>query len=67
MKTTGPYAEAFGRLYSSIPKAVFAAVAYSYTSSGGDDHEHGVQRFMEEWQILYDGGIVTQKPPKVAP
>ena len=67
MKTFNSYAGRFDRLYSRIPKAVFAAVAYSYTSSGGDDHAHGVERFLEEWRILYDNGIVPQEPPKVKP
>lgn len=64
-KISNEYARCFGRLYAKIPKAVFAAVAYSFTSSGGDDHDHGIQRFIEEWRILHENGIVTQKPPKL--
>ena len=65
MKASNEYAAKFGPLYSKIPKAVFAAVAFSYTSSGGDDLEHGVERFLEEWRILSDNGIVRRRPPKV--
>jgi hypothetical protein len=65
MKASNEYSRQFGRLYSRIPKAVFAAVAFSYTSSGGDDLQHAIQCFMQEWQILFDNGIVSQKPPKL--
>ncbi len=63
MKKTNYYSNAFGRLYAKTPKAVFAAIAYSYTSSGGDDPEHALERFLDEWRILHQNGIVHQAPP----
>lgn len=63
-KITNEYSEAFGKLYASTPKAVFAAVAYSYTSSGGDNPIQGIENFLQEWRILYENGVVTQKPPE---
>jgi hypothetical protein len=64
MKSSNEYAAKFGPLYSKIPKAVFAAVAFSYAASGGDDMTHGVERFLEEWRILCDNGFVERRPPK---
>lgn len=55
----------FGPLYADIPKAVFAAVAYSHASSGGSDNQHAIHNFVQEWRILYENGIVTQKPPEL--
>lgn len=64
MKVSNSYARSFDyKLYERIPKAVFAAVAFSFCSSGGDDMEHGVLRFIEEWIILNENGIVLQTPP----
>ena len=72
MKSSNEYAQAFGRLYSAIPKSVFAAVAFSYAniSCGEDGHESDnsnetVRRFLNEWKILHENGIVPQKPPSV--
>lgn len=71
MKSSNEYAQSFGRLYAKIPKAVFAAVAFSYAniSCGEDGHESGsaeetVRRFLHEWEVLRENGIVPQKPPK---
>jgi hypothetical protein len=71
MKSSNEYAQAFERLYAKTPKAVFAAVAFSYAniSCGEDGHESGsseetVRRFLNEWRILHENGIVPQKPPK---
>ena len=65
MKIHNEYAAAFDKLYASTPKAVFAAVAYSFASL----LEEGVQDnvvplFLNEWRILYENGIVRQAPPK---
>ena len=62
---TNEYSRQFGPLYAKIPKAVFAAVAYSYASSGGEDHDHGIERFIAEWKVLHENGIVQQKPPRL--
>ena len=67
MKSSNEYAQAFGRLYAKVPKAVFAAVALSYASwaSGQEtaNFDEAVTRFIEEWRVLNQNGIVPQKPP----
>lgn len=65
IKKTNEYSRQFGPLYGKVPKAVFAAVVYSFVSSGGDDQTHAIQRFIQEWRILHENGILTQKPPKI--
>ena len=64
MKTGNEYADQFGRLYARIPKAVFAAVAFSFMSGAGEDVERGITEFLNEWRVLHENGIVPQKPPK---
>lgn len=66
MKKLNGYALAFEKLYQKTPKAVFAAVAFSYTSTGGEDPAAGRRNFLTEWRILWENGIVSQKPPKEA-
>ena len=70
IKTSNEYARAFGRLYAKTPKAVFAAVAYSFAgwAAGNEAASTEVQiaRFIEEWRILHENGIVPQKPAKKA-
>lgn len=61
-KIVGEYAEAFGENYSKIPKAVFAAIAFSYASHGGDDFVNGAEAAINEWWVLYENNIVRQKP-----
>ncbi len=63
-KLSNCYQQAFGKLYANTPKAVFAALVYSYTSAGGDYPEKAIQNFLNEWQILYDQEIIPQRPPK---
>jgi hypothetical protein len=53
---TNSYAQAFGRLYAKTPKAVFAAVAFSFAGwacgqEAKTDAEQ-VQRFVDEWARL---------------
>lgn len=74
MKSSNEYAQAFGRLYAKTPKAVFAAVAFSYahTQCGEDglessSSEETVRRFLNEWRILNENHIVPQKAPKPNP
>lgn len=64
-KKGNEYAGAFGELYKSTPKAVFAAIAYSLAFIGVEESGKGaaIARFMEEWLCLYENGIVSQKPP----
>jgi hypothetical protein len=52
-------------VYASIPKAVFAAIAVSALTCGGDHLETAQERVLEEWRILHENGIVSQKPRAV--
>jgi len=57
------YASALGPLLDKTPKAVFAAVAVSLLTSGGDHWELLGKRFIDEWHTLYVNGVVPQRPP----
>lgn len=50
--------------FDRIPKTVLGAIAMSYASNGGDDLDVGGDRLLAEWRILFENGIVEQKPPK---
>ena len=50
--------------YDAIPKAVWAAIAISALTSGGDYLEESESRVIEEWKALHEAGIVPQKPIK---
>lgn len=50
-------------IYTRCPKAVFAAIAVSALTLGGDYLEEARPRILAEWWCLFDNGIVTQKPP----
>ncbi len=66
IKLSNEYARAIVS-YERIPKAVLAAVAYSYASRliGDSDSPTMVESaILEEWQVLHDNGIVPQEPPK---
>jgi len=63
-KKYNEYALELGALYEKIPKAVFAAIAISALTQGGDYLDEAQNRIMEEWLILYQNGIVSQKPPR---
>lgn len=56
-----------GKLYSRCPKAVFAALAVSYASRGGDFLDNMESKLLKEWWILYQNRIVPQKPPMPEP
>ena len=64
MKSFNDYAGKFGRLYARTPKAVFAAIAYSFADRiiANPDADL-VEVIKEEWAVLHDNGIVPQKPP----
>ena len=62
LKLSNDYQRAFGRLYAKTPKAVFAAIAYSGASGGGDYPDRAIENFLHEWWTLYHNGIVPQKP-----
>lgn len=68
-KTQNQYAAIVqqGKLYESCPKAVFAALAVSYASRGGDYLDGVSDLLLKEWWILYQNQIVPQKPPMPEP
>ena len=64
---TNGYMDALGHdLFDKTPKSVFAAVAVSMLTTGGDYLEQAREAFLHEWEILHLNGIVQQKPPKMA-
>lgn len=67
MKKTNEYSRAFGRLYAKTPKSVFAAVAFSFANwASGEEAKsaaENVARFIAEWSLLHENGIVPQAPP----
>jgi len=65
-KMLNDYARTLGALYDDTPKAVFAALAVSSLTCGGDALAEARERVLAEWQILHDNGIVPQKPPREA-
>lgn len=50
--------------YDRIPKAVFAAIAVSLLTGGGDHFEGIDDAVMREWACLHLAGIVPQKPSR---
>ena len=53
-------------VYDRIPKSVMTAIAVSFATSGGERIEDATEEILHEWQVLYDNGIVPQKPIKEA-
>jgi hypothetical protein len=51
-------------VFDKIPKAVWAALAISALTCGGDYLEEATKRIVEEWTILNQNGIIKQAPPK---
>lgn len=62
MKITNDYSEVLGELYARTPKAVFAAIAISALTAGGDYLDEAKERFLAEWVALHAAGIVKQPP-----
>ena len=66
-KITNDYAYAVGYdLYHGIPKAVWAAIAVSALTQGGDRLDEAAALVAREWAILHSNGIVQQAPSKEA-
>jgi hypothetical protein len=70
VKLGNEYASALGEFYTNTPKAVFAALAFSYAAcfgtpaNGGDateQPEEVIKRLQSEWLILKQNGIVPQE------
>lgn len=57
------YLQAGRDVFEACPKAVWAAIAISSLTCGGDELEQARERILSEWQALYDNGIVPQKLP----
>ena len=58
------YVEAITQeLYDKTPKAVFAAIAISLLSNGGDRLEEAQAGILCEWYALYNNGIIPQSIP----
>lgn len=62
MKRMNGYAAAVAH-YPKIPKAVFAAIAVSALTRGGEDLDEATDEILKEWRILHANGIVPQRPP----
>lgn len=66
MKTMNEYAGVLSdKLYEQTPKAVFAAIAVSSLSCGGDNLKQAEDLLLNEWRCLHQNGIVPQKPPRI--
>lgn len=63
-KLSNVYADLIpGEIYAAIPKTVWAAIAISLATCGGDHLDDAVRAIVCEWRILHQNGIVPQKPP----
>lgn len=62
------YQQALGDIFDKAPKAVLAAIATSALTCGGGELDQARDRALREWWVLYEQGIVPQKPtlPKPA-
>lgn len=64
MADKNEYAHMLGQgVYDETPKEVWAAIAVSYMSLGGDWPELAAVNLAKEWQILFTAGIVSQPVP----
>ena len=54
-------------IFDKCPKAVFAAMAISALTSGGENIEIASNAVLDEWWCLFACGIVPQKPPLPRP
>ena len=50
-------------VYADIPKAVWAAIAISLATCGGDTLDDAARAVVHEWAILHTNGIVPQRVP----
>lgn len=65
MKTGNEYTDMISPdFFDKCPKAVLAAIAVSYFYNAGSDESGITEALRVEWQLLYNQGIVPQKPPK---
>lgn len=64
VKRGNAYAALLGGTYNAAPKAVLAAIAVSFATTGGDNPDVAEQAILDEWATLHQAGIVAQAPPK---
>lgn len=57
------YADAAGDLLDATPKAVWAAIAISALTTGGDRISEARELIATEWDRLHSNGIVPQRVP----
>jgi len=64
-KLQNEYASVARDIYEDTPKAVFAAIAVSYATVGGELIRLGdtAARLVTEWDVLHRNGIVPQPVP----
>lgn len=60
------YQRELGAMFDEMPKSVLAAIAVSAMTCGGDNLDEAKTLLANEWRILFDNGIVQQKPGKIA-
>ena len=65
IKKTNEYSHTLGRMYAETPKAVFAAIAVSFATAGGDAMDKAEENILREWTALWYSGVVSQKPPRL--
>lgn len=63
-KTSNEYARQIDN-FADIPKTVLAAIAVSLATCGGDRLDEATKLINEEWETLYQAGIVPQKPKPI--
>ena len=64
--TNNDYARALGDLFDKTPKTVLAAIAVSALTTGGERIAEARAEVLREWLVLYQNGIVPQRPPLAA-
>jgi hypothetical protein len=66
VKRRNEYVNALGKFYARTPKAVFAAIAFSYANRlfAKSEGTEVVDALVDEWKVLHDNEIVSQKPIK---
>lgn len=63
-KLSNQYADVIpSDVYESTPKAVWAAIAVSLATCGGDRLDDAARSVIREWSILHENGIVPQDIP----
>lgn len=63
-KISNSYADVIpSEVYENTPKAVWAAIAISLATCGGDRLDEATQAIIREWGILNENGIVPQAVP----